>query len=90
MTRSKHAFLAVLIAAQTAFLCGSSANSEYYVLREYDGKIALFRAPEPEPITVYETTPEALYPADAELLRDGIRLKSEGELNRLIEDLGLE
>ena len=90
MTKNKQLVLAALIAAQTAFLCCSSANSDYFVLREYDGKIALFRTSDPQPITVYETRPEALFPADAALLRDGISLKNEGELNRLIEDLGLE
>ena len=74
-----------LIAAQTALLCGSSC----FVLREYDGKIALFQENEPQPIAVYET-PKALYPADEELLREGIRVKSEGEITRLIEDLDLE
>lgn len=74
-----------LIAAQTALLCGSSC----FVLREYGGKIALFQESEPQPIAVYET-PKALYPADEELLRDGIRVKSENEITRLIEDLDLE
>ena len=75
-----------LIAAQTALLC---ANSACFMLREYDGKIALFRENEQQPIAVYET-PKALYPADEELLREGIRVKSEGEITRLIEDLNLE
>ena len=76
-----------LIAAQTALLF---ANSACFVLREYEGKIALFQENEPQPIAVYDTPPDALYPADAELLREGIRVKSEGEITRLIEDLDLE
>lgn len=90
MTRNTKRVLSVLIAAQTALLCGASAHSDYFVLREYDGKIALFRENEPQPIAVYEKPVEALYAADEELLRDGIRLKTEGEITRLIEDLGLE
>lgn len=89
MKNTKRA-LSALAAAQTAFLCGASASSACFVLREYDGKIALFQEDEPQPIAVYEMPADALYPADAELLRDGIRLKSEGEINRLIEDLDLE
>ena len=58
MTKNKQLVLAALIAAQTAFLCGSSANSDYFVLREYDGKIALFRTSAPQPITVYEKAGE--------------------------------
>ena len=85
MTRNTKRVLSAALAAQTAFLCGSSC----FVLREYDGKVALFRENEPQPIAVYEA-PSALYAADEELLRDGIRLKTAGEITRLIEDLGLE
>ena len=90
MTKNKNCVLAAILAVQTALLCGASANSACFVLREYDGKIALFRENEPQPIAVYETTLKSLYPADAELLREGIRVKSEDEITRLIEDLDLE
>ena len=89
MTRNTKRVLSVVLAAQTAFLCGSKVNSDCFVLREYDGKIALFQENDTQPIAVYEV-PNALYPADEELLREGIRVKSEGEITRLIEDLNLE
>lgn len=72
--------------AKAALLCGISC----FVLREYGEKIALFRESEPQPIAVYETPAKSLYPADEALLREGIRVKTEGEITRLIEDLGLE
>lgn len=88
----KHARLitAALIAVQTVFLCGASAETDCYILREYNGRIALFRESSPLPITVYETSPSALYPSDAELLAEGIRVKTDSEIARLIEDLELE
>ena len=81
---------AAFVAAQTLFLCGASAESGCYVLREYNGKIALFRENTPSPIAVYETPPSALYSADAALIAEGIRVKTDSEIARLIEDLGLE
>ena len=83
-------FAAALLTSQTLSLCSASANSVYFVLREYDGKIALFQENESEPLAVYKTPINSLYPADKELLRDGIRLKTEAEISRLIEDLDLE
>lgn len=67
-------------------------NSEtgFYVLREWNGKIALLEEGADEPITVYNTKISSLYPADAELLREGIRVKTRFEVARLIEDLDLE
>ena len=81
---AKHTKTACFI-SQTALLCGISC----FILREYGEKIALYRENEPQPIAVYET-PKSLYPADEALLREGIRVKTEGEITRLIEDLGLE
>lgn len=63
---------------------------EFYVLREWNGKIALLEEGAKEPLTVYNTNISSLYPADAELLREGIRVKTRYEVARLIEDLELE
>lgn len=81
---------AAFLAAQTVFLCGASAEDSCYILREYEGKIALFRENMPSPIAVYQTPPSALYSADAALIAEGIRVKTDSEIARLIEDLGLE
>ena len=59
------------------------------ILREYGGKIALFRDAQEQPLALYEPS-EELFPADEQLLREGICIKTEDELSRLIEDLNLE
>lgn len=81
---------AVCLASQTITLAGASADAVCFVLREYNGKIALMEEGSEEPLAVYKTPISALYPADAALLREGIRLKSRAEVSRLIEDLDLE
>lgn len=78
------------LASQTITLAGASADAVYFILCEYNGKIALMEEGSEEPIAVYKTPISSLYPADAELLREGIRLKNRAELSRLIEDLDLE
>lgn len=81
---------AFCLASQTITIAGASADAVCFVLREYNGKIALMEEGNEEPIAVYKTPISSLYPADAELLREGIRLKNRAELTRLIEDLDLE
>lgn len=90
MKKGTRRILAAVIAAQTVFLCGASAEESCYILKEHNGKIALFRENSLSPIAVYETPPSALYPADAALLAEGIRVKTDSEIARLIEDLELE
>lgn len=65
-------------------------QEDFFVFREWNGKIALFEDGAQEPLTVYNTAVSSLYPADAELLREGIRVKTRFEVARLIEDLELE
>lgn len=81
---------ALVLASQTITLAGASADSVCYVLREYNGKIALMEDGVSEPLAIYQTPISSLYPADAELIRSGIRLESAAELSQLIEDLELE
>lgn len=81
---------AFCLASQTITLAGASADAVCFVLREYNGKIALMEEGSEEPIAVYKTPISSLYPADAELLKEGIRLKNRAELTKLIEDLDLE
>lgn len=81
---------AVYLASQTITLAGAAADSVCFVLCEYEGKIALMEEGGSEPLAVYKTPISSLYPADAELLREGIRLKNRAEVSRLIEDLDLE
>ena len=80
----------LLLTAQTLTLANASADAAYFILREYEGKIALMEEGSDEPLAVYKTPISSLYPADAALLREGIRLKNRAEVSRLVEDLNLE
>lgn len=61
-----------------------------YILKEYNGKPALFRDGESEPVAVYNTPMEEINPSDADMLIEGIRLRGFSEVSRLLEDLGIE
>ena len=57
-----------------------------YILSDYDGRLALFSSENQEPVTVYEIYTESLPYDDYILIKSGIKVKSEEELQRLIED----
>lgn len=80
----------LLLTSQTLTLANASADAVCFVLREYEGKIALMEEGSDEPLAVYKTPISSLYPADAALLNEGIRLKNRAEVSRLVEDLNLE
>ena len=67
-----------------------SDTAAYFVIKEYDGRVALFREGDDEPAAVYSTPVTQINPADARLLRDGIRLRGMSEVSRLLEDLDVE
>ena len=61
-----------------------------YVLREYNGSVALFSDDGTEPIAQYSTPIADVNPADAALLKEGIRLRGLTEVSRLLEELDIE
>lgn len=61
-----------------------------YVLREYNGSVALFSDDGTEPIAQYSAPIADVNPADAALLKEGIRLRGLTEVSRLLEDLDIE
>ena len=81
---------ALIMTAQTIRLADASADAVCFVLKEYNGKIALMEEGTDEPLAVYKTPISSLYPSDAELIRKGIRLISRAEVSRLVQDLELE
>ena len=81
---------AFLLTSHIISLSGAAEDAVCFVLREYNGRIALFSESSEEPLAVYNTPLNSLFPADAELLKKGIRLKNRAEVTRLIEDLGVE
>ncbi len=68
----------------------AAADEECFVVKEYNGVVALFSEGKEAPIAVYNTPIDYINPADAEMLKDGIRLKSMDEVARLLEDLDVE
>jgi len=62
-------------------------SSEHrYLLREYDGELAVFRENETEPWKLYSVAVNSLPESDRILLRNGIPVSGEEELRRLLED----
>ncbi|MGN1341235.1 MAG: hypothetical protein ACI4WS_13160 [Oscillospiraceae bacterium] len=68
----------------------TAAELSCYVIKEQDGRIALFRDGSEEPLAVYSTPISEINPLDAELLKEGIRLRGLSEVSRLLEDLEIE
>lgn len=54
------------------------------------GSVALFSDDGTEPIAQYSTPIADVNPADAALLKEGIRLRGLTEVSRLLEDLDIE
>lgn len=59
---------------------------DYYVLREYNGKIGIFIGDDTEPELIKNVRVSSLPEADRRLLAQGIQVSDRKELNRLIED----
>ena len=81
---------AALLTVPVLSLTASAEDVVCFVLREHNGRIALFSESSDEPLAVYKTPLTSLYPGDIELLREGIRLKDRAEVARLIADLGID
>lgn len=61
-----------------------------YIVKEYNGSVALFKEGEAEPLVVYSTAISEINSADAVMLKNGIRLRGMSEVSRLLEDLDVE
>lgn len=57
-----------------------------FMLGIHEGKIALWKDEDPEPIHIFPYSADLLPPADKNALEDGIRFNSNHDLNRLLED----
>jgi len=58
-----------------------------YILREYENNLAVFRGDSENPYKIVSVNLNLLSEYDREMLREGIEVDSESEINRLIEDL---
>lgn len=68
----------------------TAAEISCYVIKAQDGRITLFRDGSEEPLAIYSTPISEINPTDAELLKEGIRLRGLSEVSRLLEDLEIE
>ena len=62
------------------------AQSYPYLLQEYNGKIGVFRNNEKTPFQVVDLSPALLPPYDQAALEEGIPIRNESELQRVLED----
>ena len=60
-----------------------------YTIRDYGGKVAVFEAESETPLVVYEIYTHLLPENDIELLRRGIKVATQEQLQTRLEDLGL-
>ena len=63
-----------------------STTSISYIIGEYDGKVAVFKENDDSPVEIFNAYTNMLPLEDAKALKSGIRVHSEDELNRIIED----
>ncbi|NLB36138.1 MAG: hypothetical protein GX824_02365 [Clostridiales bacterium] len=65
----------------------STALQILYILKEYDGRVALYNMKEEEePIEVYDVYTDSLPYDDYLLIKNGIKIESEAELQKIIEE----
>jgi len=57
-----------------------------YILKEYDGRVALYKINKEEPIEVFDVYTDSLPYDDYLLIKNGIKIKSEAELQKIIEE----
>jgi len=80
----------ITIIASITFIPAGSAQAldkvPAYTLREYHGKIGVFRHDQTVPEKIINTAVNALPEFDRQSLADGIEVYSQEELARLIED----
>ena len=57
-----------------------------YTIKEYEGKIAVFKNSDNKPYTVYEAYTSLLPEQDRQRLQKGIKVDNTADLQRIIED----
>lgn len=68
--------------AETTF---AVSTEKTYIIKDYKGRIALFSDGNEKPLEIYNVFTDSLPEKDAELLKDGIKIKS-SELNNALSD----
>ncbi|MGN0545023.1 MAG: BofC C-terminal domain-containing protein [Acutalibacteraceae bacterium] len=70
----------------TSFVIEKTATPDKYIIRDYQGRVAVFRYGEDEPEEVFEVFTSSLPESECERISKGITVKSDEELQSLIED----
>lgn len=71
---------------RSAVTVPQTTTSYLFILRDFEGKIALYENGKSSPSEIYEIYTDSLPAADATRLRTGIAAKNDAELLRLLED----
>ena len=66
-----------------------TTSEPLYIVADYGGKVAVFDNVNTEPLIVYDIYTHLLPENDIELLRKGIKINSDVQLQSCLEDLGL-
>lgn len=64
----------------------TSANETVYILKDYNGQIAVFEQGKTEPFKITDALTANLPQVDQDDIRQGITLNGKKELNRALED----
>lgn len=59
---------------------------DYYTVKEYQGKVAIFNSKSNLPLNIFDTYVSTLPQHDRMLLEEGITIENIEELQRIIED----
>lgn len=80
------AFCAAAFLTTSLLLGGSAEQNEKYTLRDYGGRIAVFKYGEDKPDEVFDIFTSSLPESEVKRLQNGITVEGEKALQRLIED----
>ena len=66
----------------------SPNNSLSYIVKDFNGSVAVFEPENPKPVRVTDVYTSHLPKSDQKMLSHGIKVQTQAELNTLLEDLG--
>lgn len=75
------------VSAETPTQAEQATEYKTYVVREYDGMVAVFEKGNSTPLSVTDTYVSSLPEGDRTGLKEGMEVNSEDKLRRLLEDL---
>lgn len=64
----------------------ASSDSQIYIVKDYNGKVAVFKDGDTEPVRTTQQQVDALPKTDRDMLNEGVTVTGDDELRRLIED----